>query len=83
MFPFNECDACQAEYDRLHNSVFKRFLKVSSDVDGITVSDGLFQTRTAGTGKARSPIEIVTSVHNKEKILPAICLILIGTSQLL
>jgi len=40
----------------VNNSVFRRFLKVSSDVDDVTVGDRLFHARTAATGNARSRI---------------------------
>jgi len=41
----------------VNNSVLRRFLKVSSDVDDVTVDNCLLHTRTAtATRKARSPI---------------------------
>jgi len=43
-------------FDRVNNSVFRRTLNISSDFDDVTVGDRLFHTRTAATGKARSPI---------------------------
>jgi len=43
-------------YDRVNNSVFRRFLKVSSDVDDVTVGDRQFLGQTAATGNAQSPI---------------------------
>jgi len=45
-------DVCHAAYDRVINMVFRRFLKVGSDVDDVTVGDRLFYTQTAGTGNA-------------------------------
>jgi len=50
-------DVCHASYDRVNNSVFRRFLNVSIDVDDVTDCGRLFHTRTAATGNARSPID--------------------------
>jgi len=49
-------DVCHAAYDRVNISVFRLFLKVSSDVDDVTVCDRLLHTRIAATGNERSPI---------------------------
>jgi len=54
---FNVMFVMQHIYDRVNNSVFRRFSKVSSDVDDVTVGGRLFHTQASTTGNARSPID--------------------------